>query len=72
VELAAIDVRQHIAHAQAEVMAQGDAAAPRSTSWAATAKFFDRFVKAVTLGQSIDGAVEGSDTIRAGAARRTT
>ena len=64
VELAAIDVQKSVAHAQAEVMGKAMQSA-KIQIVGGDGKFFDQFVRAVTLGKSIDGAVEGSDTIRA-------
>jgi hypothetical protein len=51
VALAQIAVRQHMAQAQAEVMAQAMAQA-KINIVGGDGEFFDRFVKAVTLGQS--------------------
>jgi hypothetical protein len=63
VELAQIAVRQHIAQAQAEVMAQAMAQA-KINIVGGDGEFFDRFVKAVTLGQSADAFVEGSSSVQ--------
>ena len=63
VELAQIAVRQHIAQAQAEVMAQAMAQA-KINIVGGDGEFFDRFVKAVSLGQSADAFVDGSTSVQ--------
>ncbi|MCA9574277.1 MAG: hypothetical protein H6726_02700 [Sandaracinaceae bacterium] len=63
VELAQIAVRQHVAQAQAEVLAQAMAQA-KINIVGGDGEFFDRFVKAVTLGQSADAFVDGSSSVK--------
>lgn len=64
VELAEIEVRKDVAHAQAEVMGKAMESA-KIQIVGGDGKFFDQFVRAVTLGKSVDGAVESSETIKA-------
>lgn len=63
VDLAQIDVQKDVAHAQASVMGKAMESA-KIQIVGGDGKFFDQFVRAVTLGKSIDGAVDGSDTLR--------
>lgn len=57
-ELAA---RKDIAHAQAQVLAQAMAHA-KINIVGGDGEFFERFIHAVSLGQSLDGAIGGSET----------
>lgn len=61
VKLARIEVNRHVAEAQARTLGE----AFKNTKMnivGGDGQFFDRFVKAVGVGQSIDGFVEQSDT----------
>ena len=63
VELARIDTHRYVAEAQAETLG----AAFKNTKMnivGGDGEFFDRFVKAVTVGQSVDGFVESSGAVR--------
>ena len=64
VELEGIRVRQNIAEAQAKVLASAFTAA-KFNIVGGDGAFFQNFLKAVTLGQSIDGALNHGDTLRA-------
>lgn len=64
VKLKEIEVKQHIAASQASVMAKAMGAA-KINIVGGDGEFFDRFMKAVTLGQSADGLVNNSETARA-------
>ena len=63
IELAAIEAKRQIAEAQAGVLGNAFRTA-KFNIVGGDGKFFDQFVKAVTLGQSVDGAVDQSETIR--------
>lgn len=63
IELATITVQEKIARAHADVMKEAFASANIQIVGGDGA-FFDRFVKAVTLGKSIDGVVEHSSTVK--------
>jgi uncharacterized membrane protein YqiK len=63
VELESIRVRKDIAEAQATVLAQAMGNA-KVNIVGGDGQFFERFVKAISLGQSVDGALEHSDTLR--------
>ncbi|MEZ4247642.1 MAG: SPFH domain-containing protein [Polyangiales bacterium] len=63
VELAQIDAKKDIAHAQASVMAKAMESA-KINIVGGDGAFFDRFVKAVSLGQSADGMIDNSETIQ--------
>jgi uncharacterized membrane protein YqiK len=63
VAMESIRVRQHIAQAQAEVLAQAFGQAKLNIV-GGDGEFFERFVKAVTFGQSVDGALDSSDALR--------
>jgi uncharacterized membrane protein YqiK len=63
VELASINVRKDVAVAQATVLGEALKNA-RFNIVGGDGVFFERFVKAVSLGQSIDGAVDNSQTLR--------
>lgn len=67
VELASIGIQEKIARAHSEVMKEAFASANIQIVGGDGA-FFDRFMKAVTLGRSIDGVVENSATVKAVAA----
>ena len=61
VELARINIQRHVAEAQAKTLGE----ALKNTKMnivGGDGEFFDRFVKAVSVGQSIDGFVDQSDT----------
>ncbi|MCC6555366.1 MAG: hypothetical protein IT372_20590, partial [Polyangiaceae bacterium] len=64
VELESIRVRADIARAQADVLAQAFANA-KINIVGGDGAFFDRFVRAVGVGQSIDGVVDQSESVRA-------
>ena len=63
IELEGIRIRQHVAQAQAEVLAKAFSNANLNIV-GGDGDFFDRFVKAVTFGQSIDGALSHSKTLQ--------
>ncbi len=66
VELEGIRIRQHVAQAQAEVLAQAFTNAKLNIV-GGDGEFFERFVKAVTFGQSIDATMDNSETLRVAA-----
>ncbi len=63
VELETIHAKKDIAAAQSEILAKAFTNA-KFNIVGGDGQFFDRFVKAVSVGQAIDGAVDQSDTIR--------
>lgn len=63
VELETIHAKKDVAAAQAQILAQAFGNA-RFNIVGGDGQFFDRFVKAVSVGQAIDGAVENSDAVR--------
>jgi uncharacterized membrane protein YqiK len=63
IALAGISTRRDIAQAQAEIMRDAFAKA-KIQIVGGDGAFFDRFVKAVTLGNSIDGVVDQSESLR--------
>jgi hypothetical protein len=63
VELAEIAMRKDIAHAQASVMGKAMESA-KINIVGGDGAFFDRFVKAVSLGQSADGMIDNSETLK--------
>lgn len=63
VELEGIRVRQKVAEAQAHVLGKAFESAKLNIVGGDGA-FFDRFVKAVSLGQSIDGALDHGETLK--------
>lgn len=63
VELEQIRVRRDMAAAQAEVMGKAFANA-KIQIMGGDGAFFDKFVRAVSLGQSVEGALEQSDTLK--------
>lgn len=63
VEMQSIEMRRQIAEAQASVLAEAFKQA-KINIVGGDGAFFDRFVKAATLSHTLDGAVDGSDTIR--------
>ncbi len=63
VELEQIRVQQHVAEAQAKILAEAFGTANIQIVGGDGA-FFDRFMKAVTLGRSIDGLVDNSKTVK--------
>ncbi len=63
VELETIRVRQHVAEAQAKTMGEAFAHS-KINIVGGDGAFFDRFVKAVTLGQTVDGAIDNSETFK--------
>lgn len=64
VELEQIRIQQSIAEAQAKVLAEAFGAANIQIV-GGDGQFFDRFIKAVTVGRSIDGMVDHSKTVKA-------
>lgn len=64
VELAGLQTREKVAQFQASVMSEAMASA-KINIVGGDGEFFDRFVSAVTLGQSLDAGVDNSDTARA-------
>ncbi|GAB4203917.1 MAG: hypothetical protein OHK0013_18420 [Sandaracinaceae bacterium] len=63
VELAAIEVKKEIAKAQAEVMATAMGNA-KIQIVGGDGQFFERFARALTMGQAIDATVDNSQTLR--------
>lgn len=63
VELAGLETREKVAEYQASVMAQAMASA-KINIVGGDGEFFDRFVNAVTLGQSLDASMDNSETAR--------
>ena len=63
VELAGIDARKSIAESQAHIMREAFGKA-RFQIVGGDGQFFDKFVRAVTFGQSMDGMVDGSETLK--------
>jgi uncharacterized membrane protein YqiK len=63
IELQTIQMRREIAEAQARVLAEAFKQAKISIVGGDGA-FFDRFIKAASLSQTLDGAVDNSDTIK--------
>jgi uncharacterized membrane protein YqiK len=61
VELAGLKTRERVAEHQASVMAEAMGAA-KINIVGGDGEFFDRFVKAVSLGQSLDASVDHSET----------
>jgi uncharacterized membrane protein YqiK len=64
VQIEEIHMRRDVAAAQAQVLANAFAKASINIV-GGDGQFFDRFVKAVTLGQSVEAALDRSDTLRA-------
>ncbi|MBX3251183.1 MAG: hypothetical protein KF901_28660 [Myxococcales bacterium] len=64
VELAEVEAKKDIARAQADVMAKAMESA-KINIVGGDGAFFDRFVKAVSLGKSADGMIEESSTLKA-------
>jgi uncharacterized membrane protein YqiK len=63
VELAELDVRREIATAQAHILREAFATANIQIV-GGDGQFFDKFINALTLGKSLDGAVDSSDSIK--------
>jgi uncharacterized membrane protein YqiK len=63
VELASINVRKDIAEAQSRVMAETMGHA-KVNIVGGDGQFFERFIKAISVGQSFDGALDQSETLR--------
>jgi uncharacterized membrane protein YqiK len=63
VELAAINVRKEIAQAQSTVLAQAFTNA-KFQIVGGDGKFFENFVKAVSIGSSVDGALDHSESLK--------
>ena len=63
VDLAGIEAKKSIAEAQAHILREAFSRA-RIQIVGGDGAFFDKFVKAVTVGQSLDGAVDGSTTLQ--------
>lgn len=63
VEMAALGVRRDVAKAQAEVLGQAMSSA-KINIVGGDGQFFDQFIRAVSLGQALDGVVHNSDTAR--------
>lgn len=64
VELESIRIRAEIARAQADILSHAFANA-KINIVGGDGAFFDRFVRAVGVGQSIDGVIDQSDSVRA-------
>jgi uncharacterized membrane protein YqiK len=64
IALETIRVRKDIVASQAQVMAEAMSKA-KINIVGGDGQFFQRFVSAISLGQSVDGALEQSDTLRA-------
>lgn len=63
VELAHLDMKRDIAQSQATVMAEAMSKA-KINIVGGDGAFFDQFMKAVTLGNSVDGAIQNSDSLK--------
>ncbi|AGC45696.1 hypothetical protein MYSTI_04400 [Myxococcus stipitatus DSM 14675] len=63
VELETIRVRKDVAHAQAEVLAKAFANA-KFNIVGGDGQFFERFVKAVSFGTAVDGALEHGEALK--------
>jgi uncharacterized membrane protein YqiK len=63
VELATLNVKKDIAESQARVMAEAMSKA-KINIVGGDGAFFDQFVKAVSLGNSVDGAIQNSDSLK--------
>jgi hypothetical protein len=63
VELEAIRVRKDVAEAQAKVLAEAFSHA-KFQIVGGDGQFFERFVKAVTVGASVDGALDHGEALR--------
>ncbi|MGA9520964.1 MAG: hypothetical protein WBV82_05840, partial [Myxococcaceae bacterium] len=63
VELEALHIRRDIAASQAKVMAETMGSA-KINIVGGDGKFFERFMNAVTLGQSVDGAFDNSESLK--------
>ncbi|WP_426752017.1 hypothetical protein [Myxococcus sp. Y35] len=63
VELEAIRARKEIAHAQAEVLAKAFANA-KFNIVGGDGQFFERFVKAVSFGSAVDGALDHGEALK--------
>lgn len=63
VELRSIDARRGIAEAQARILREAFHQA-KINIVGGDGQFFDRFVSAVTMGQSLDGAITSSDSLQ--------
>jgi uncharacterized membrane protein YqiK len=61
VEMAALGVRRDVAKAQAEVLGAAMGSA-KINIVGGDGQFFDQFIRAVSLGQALDGVVHNSDT----------
>ncbi|HEY4117483.1 MAG TPA: hypothetical protein VGM56_06485 [Byssovorax sp.] len=64
IELETIHARKELAHSQAEILAKAFSTA-KFNIVGGDGAFFERFVKAISVGQSIDGMLESSSTVRA-------
>ena len=63
VELAHLGMKRDIAQSQATVMAEAMSKA-KINIVGGDGQFFDQFMKAVTLGNSVDGAIQNSDSLK--------
>ncbi|HEY8075112.1 MAG TPA: hypothetical protein VIF62_13405 [Labilithrix sp.] len=63
IELETIHAKKDVAAAQAQILAQAFTNA-KFNIVGGDGAFFDRFVKAVSVGQAIDGAMNSSDTVK--------
>lgn len=61
VEMESLGVRRDVAHAQAKVLGAAMGSA-KINIVGGDGQFFDQFIKAVSLGQALDGAVHNSET----------
>jgi hypothetical protein len=64
VALESLKVKKDVVAAQAQILAEAMSKA-RINIVGGDGQFFERFVSAISLGQSVDGALEQSDTLRA-------
>lgn len=64
IALESLKVKKDVVAAQAQILAEAMAKA-RINIVGGDGQFFQRFVSAISLGQSVDGALEQSDTLRA-------
>jgi len=63
VELASINVRRDIAEHQAKVLAETMGHA-KINIVGGDGQFFERFIKAISVGQAVDGAIDQSETLQ--------
>ncbi|MBC7171932.1 MAG: hypothetical protein H5U40_05885, partial [Polyangiaceae bacterium] len=63
IDLAGLEMRKDVAHAQAQVLAKAMESA-KIQIVGGDGRFFDQFVQAITLGKSIDGTLDSSEALQ--------